>query len=67
MNFGAGRAERLRAHIPASEAEHPVARRNQVLDDRRADPACGSSDEYTHGEISYSLKTNFPDPCILVK
>lgn len=48
MDFGTGCRQLIRSLVGAGEAEHLVAGGDQFIDDGRADPAGGSSDEYAH-------------------
>ena len=48
MDLGTGGGQLIRSLVRAGEAEHLVAGGDQFIDDGRADPAGGSSDEYAH-------------------
>ncbi len=48
MRLGTGRGEQPRGRIRASQAEHLMARADELLHDGRANESCGAGDEDTH-------------------
>ena len=68
MNLGAGCSQLRRFLVRTTEAEHLMARRDQLLDDGRADESGRTGDEHTHDRsLQVSLETNLCSRPILVK
>ncbi len=53
MDLGAGGQEIGGALVRACEAERPMAGRDQLANDGRADESGGAGDKDTHGKVSW--------------
>ena len=53
--LGASRGKRLCARLRAGEAEHPMARVDELPNDGGADKTRSAGDEYTHGDFSFDF------------